>query len=269
MYMMDQAYMLRKLVVDKSITEPFNNVDSKKCVVLDREQLIKDNIPLVKSIANKLFVPNKGLEFDDLVNTGILGLIDAVNRFDVERDAKFSTYSYIRIKGAILDEIRRQQPISKQRISRINNYNKVVENLRNKLFKEPSIGEIADELNITKMDVSEIETDIDMLSTYSLDKVIFEDTSENIERFLKISDDENPSSIVDENEKAEILSKAISNLKDKEQLVLSLYYYDELNLKEIASVLKVSESRVSQLHRKAITNLKCEIDKMKYSVRND
>nr|WP_312984510.1 FliA/WhiG family RNA polymerase sigma factor [Clostridioides sp.] len=265
--MMDQAYMLRNLVFDKStITEPFN-IESKNNIVADREQLIKDNIPLVKSIANKLFVPNKGLEFEDLVNTGVLGLIDAVNKFDMKRDAKFSTYSYIKIKGAILDEIRRQQPISKQKMTRINNYNKIVENLRNRLLREPSIGEIADELNVTKNDILEIETDIDMLSTYSLDKAIFDDTNDNIERFLRVSEDENPSSIVDKNEKVEVLSKAITNLKEKEQLVLSLYYYDEFNLKEIAKVLKVSESRVSQLHRKAISNLKCEIEKMKYLIK--
>lgn len=267
MYMMNQAYMLGSIVVNKNaVTEPFE-INSKKNNIIDRDKLIKDNIPLVKSIANKLFVPNKGFEFDDLVNTGILGLMDAVNKFDTNRDVKFSTYSYIKIKGAMLDEIRRQQPISKQKMTRINNYNKVVENLRNRLLREPSNAEIADELNITKMDVSYIEADIEMLSTYSLDKVLFDDANDNAELVLKASEEEDPSRIVDKNEKVEILSKAILKLKEKEQLVLSLYYYDELNLKEIARVLKVSESRVSQLHRKAIANLRFEIEKMKYLIK--
>lgn len=233
---------------------------------MNREELIKENMPLVKSIAKKFFIPGKGFEYQDLVNSGVIGLIDAINRFDIEKGAKFSSYSYIKIKSAILDEIRKQSPISKHNLTKVNKYNRVVEKLQAELLREPSSHEVAKVLNISEKEVFDIESNIDMLNTVSLNHVIFEDTNETIQDIISAGEENIPINVIEEEEKLEILSKAIHNLKEKEKLILSLYYYEDLNLKEIGKVLGVSESRISQLHRKSIMSLRNKIKELKYSI---
>ncbi|CZR95515.1 MULTISPECIES: sigma-70 family RNA polymerase sigma factor [unclassified Clostridioides] len=233
---------------------------------MNREELIKENMPLVKSIARKFFIPGKGFEYQDLVNSGVIGLIDAINKFDVEKGAKFSSYSYIKIKSAILDEIRNQSPISKHNLTKVNKYNRVIEKLQAELLREPTSHEIAKELNISEKELNDIESNIDMLNIVSLNHVIFEDTNETIQDVISYREEHTPANIIEEEEKLDILSKAINNLREKEKLILSLYYYEDLNLKEIGKVLGVSESRVSQLHRKSIRNLRNKIKELKYSI---
>ncbi|MCC0683535.1 FliA/WhiG family RNA polymerase sigma factor [Clostridioides sp. ZZV15-6383] len=233
---------------------------------MNREELIKENMPLVKSIARKFFIPGKGFEYQDLVNSGVIGLIDAINKFDSEKGAKFSSYSYIKIKSAILDEIRNQSPISKHNLTKVNKYNRVVEKLQSELLREPTSHEIANKLNISEKELHDIESNIDMINIVSLNHVIFEDTNETVQDVISDREEELPANVIEEEEKLEILSKAISNLKEKEKLILSLYYYEDLNLKEIGKVLGVSESRVSQLHRKSIRNLRNKIKELKYSI---
>ncbi|MDB3085853.1 FliA/WhiG family RNA polymerase sigma factor [Clostridioides difficile] len=233
---------------------------------MNREELIKENMPLVKSIARKFFIPGKGFEYQDLVNSGVIGLIDAINKFDIEKGAKFSSYSYIKIKSAILDEIRNQSPISKHNLTKVNKYNRVIEKLQAELLREPTSHEIAKELNISEKELNDIESNIDMLNIVSLNHVIFEDTNETIQDVISYREEHTPANIIEEEEKLDILSKAINNLREKEKLILSLYYYEDLNLKEIGKVLGVSESRVSQLHRKSIRNLRNKIKELKYSI---
>ncbi|HBF2078735.1 TPA: FliA/WhiG family RNA polymerase sigma factor [Clostridioides difficile] len=233
---------------------------------MNREELIKENMPLVKSIARKFFIPGKGFEYQDLVNSGVIGLIDAINKFDAEKGAKFSSYSYIKIKSAILDEIRNQSPISKHNLTKVNKYNRVVEKLQSKLLREPTSYEIAKELKVSEKELHDIESNIDMLNIVSLNYVIFEDTNETVQDVISDREEEAPENIIEEEEKLEILSKAISNLNEREKLILSLYYYEDLNLKEIGKMLGVSESRVSQLHRKSIRNLRNKIKELKYSI---
>ncbi|MCC0627663.1 MULTISPECIES: sigma-70 family RNA polymerase sigma factor [unclassified Clostridioides] len=233
---------------------------------MNREELIKENMPLVKSIAKKFFIPGKGFEYQDLVNSGVIGLIDAINKFDAEKGAKFSSYSYIKIKSAILDEIRNQSPISKHNLTKVNKYNRVVEKLQSELLREPTSHEIVNELNVSEKELHDIESNIDMLNIVSLNYVVFEDTNETVQDVISDREEEIPENVIEEEEKLEILSKAISNLKEREKLILSLYYYEDLNLKEIGKVLGVSESRVSQLHRKSIRNLRNKIKELKYSI---
>ncbi len=193
-------------------------------------------------------------------------MIDAINKFDAEKGAKFSSYSYIKIKSAILDEIRNQSPISKHNLTKVNKYNRVVEKLQSKLLREPTSYEIAKELKVSEKELHDIESNIDMLNIVSLNYVIFEDTNETVQDVISDREEEAPENIIEEEEKLEILSKAISNLNEREKLILSLYYYEDLNLKEIGKVLGVSESRVSQLHRKSIRNLRNKIKELKYSI---
>lgn len=122
------------------------------------------------------------------------------------------------------------------------------------------------ELKVSEKELHDIESNIDMLNIVSLNYVIFEDTNETVQDVISDREEEAPENIIEEEEKLEILSKAISNLNEREKLILSLYYYEDLNLKEIGKVLGVSESRVSQLHRKSIRNLRNKIKELKYSI---
>lgn len=231
----------------------------------NKEQLIIDNMPLVKYLASKYYTNKLGMEYEDLVSYGTMGLIDATNKFDISKGVKFSTFASLKIKAYIIDEIRRVLPISRGDMSKIKIYNSAVESLQNTFLREPTDEEIAKQMGVSIKEVSKIETQIGLLSTTSLDSVIFE---ENDDVTLKdtISEKESltPSSIIEEEEKLEVLAKAIDMLKEKDKLVLSLYYYEELTLKEIGNILGVSESRVSQLHSRAIVNLRNIMSKLDY-----
>ena len=227
------------------------------------EEYILENMNLVRYMASRYFTKNIGIEYEDLVSYGTMGLIEAANSYKEDKNCKFS----IKIKAAIIDEIRRHSPISRRDVSKVNEYNCAVESLQNKLLREPKADEIAKYLNIQSEEVNKIENTINLMSTTSLDTVIFQGNNEvSIIDTIKEDDSLSPESIIEEKEKLEILTKAIDMLKEKDKLVLALYYYEELTLKEIGYILEVSESRVSQLHSRAIVNLRNTIKKLNYKI---
>ena len=231
-----------------------------------KEEIIKKNIPLVKYIASRIFVgKSKYLDYEDIVSFGMLGLMDAINKFDESKGMKFSTYASIRINGAIIDEIRKISPLSKGAMDKLNRYNDAVESLQNKFNREPKDEEIAEFLNIQRKDIAEIEGYINYMSIVSLDELIF--TKDNdLDLMATIKDDNSPSpqGTLEEKEQIEYLSKALELLNEKDKTIISLYYYEELTLKEIGEILKVSESRVCQLHSRAILHLRKVLQSLKY-----
>lgn len=233
----------------------------------NKEQLVLDNIYLVRHIASKYYTAKLGMEYEDLVSYGVMGLIDATNKFDETRGAKFSTYAALRIRSYIIDEIRRYAPISRGDIAKVNAYNSCIENLQKTLLREPTDSEISKYMGIKTSEIKKIESSIHLLTTTSLDTIIFEGNNDiSLVDTIKEKDELSPSSIVEEDEKLSILTKAIDMLKEKDKLVLSLYYYEELTLKEIGKILQVSESRVSQIHSRAIVNLRSIISKLNYNI---
>lgn len=233
----------------------------------NNEKLILDNIYLVKNIASKYYTYKLGMEYEDLVSYGIMGLIDATKKFDKNRGCKFSTYAVLKIKSFIIDEIRRHSPISRNDVSNISKYNSSVEELQKILLREPTDYEIAKYMNLSIKEVGKIESNIHIMTTTSLDNIIFEDNNDiTVVDTVKDDDKLIPSNIIEENEKFEILTKAIEILKERDRLVLSLYYYEELTFKEIGKVLEVSESRICQLHSRAIVNLKNALEKLNYNI---
>lgn len=234
---------------------------------MDREKCILDNINIVRYIASKYKNNNVGIDYEDLVSYGTMGLLEAFNTFDDTQNCKFSSYASLKIRAAIIDEIRRQSPISRTDFFKINEYNNAVFTLQNNLLREPTDSEVSKHLNISLNEVKKIENNICSMSTTSLDNIIFEGNS-NINLIDTIKDDERqiPSNIIEEEEKIDILTKAIDSLKERDKLILSLYYYEELTLKEIGKVLEISESRVSQLHSRVIVNLRNAIKKMNYNI---
>jgi len=231
----------------------------------EQEELIVNNMSLVRHIASKYYTNRIGMEYEDLVSYGVMGLIDASTKFDKNRGVKFSTFASIRISSYIIDEIRRHSPISRTYTSKIKEYNKCVEDLQNTYYRQPSLEEISKYMNISIKEANDIKLKMMKRSNVSLDGVIYEDESEvKLIDTIKEKEEQSPSAIIEKQELQEVMAKAIDNLKEKDKLVLSLYYYEEMTLKEIGLVLGVSESRVSQLNTRAISNLRAEMKRIKY-----
>ncbi|SHH89919.1 RNA polymerase sigma factor for flagellar operon FliA [Clostridium collagenovorans DSM 3089] len=233
----------------------------------EREQCILDNINLVRYIASKYYTESIGIEYEDLVSYGTMGLIDAANKYEDDRNCKFSTFASMKIKASIIDEIRRRSAVSRNDVANINKYNYAVKELQNNLFREPTELEIAKFLRVSTAEIHKIENNIHLMSTTSLDTVIFQGNNDiTLVDTLKAEESSLPDKKILEDERVEILAKAIDMLKEKDKLVLSLYYYEELNLKEIGRILEVSESRVCQLHSRAIVNLRNAMNKLNYNI---
>ena len=236
-----------------------NEVDKK-------EQIIQEYIPLVKYIASRvMFGKNKYMEYEDLVSYGMIGLMDALNKFDNTKGMKFSSYASIRIKGAMIDELRKNRPISKGAMDKLNRYNKAIDTLQGEFLREPTNDEIAKHLNLSLSEVAEIENYINYISMVSLESVIFSDDDDvNLIGVIEDKNSPSPDNYLQDKEQLEILTKSISLLKEKDRTILNLYYYEKLTLKEIGAILNVSESRVCQLHSRSIANLRECMKKLHY-----
>lgn len=231
-----------------------------------KEEIVKKYIPLVKYIASRVIIgKSKYIEYEDLVSYGMIGLMDALNKFDESKGMKFSTYASIRIKGSMIDEIRKTSPISKGAMDKLNRYNEAIEDLQKRLMREPTNEEIAKALNMSLEDVGEVENYINYISIISLEDIIFSE-DDDMPLMGTIEDEKSPSpeKTLEEKEELEYLAKSIEALNEKDRLVLSLYYYEGFTLKEIGKVLEVSESRVCQLHSRAIIHLRSAMKKLKY-----
>ena len=231
-----------------------------------KEQIIQEYIPLVKYIASRvMFGKNKYMEYEDLVSYGMIGLMDALNKFDSTKGMKFSSYASIRIKGSMIDELRKNRPISKGAMDKLNRYNKAIDTLQGELLREPTNAEIAKHLDISLSEVAEIENYINYISMVSLESVIFSDDEDvNLIGIIEDKNSPSPDVCLQDKEQLEVLSKAISLLKEKDRTILNLYYYERLTLKEIGAILSVSESRVCQLHSRSIANLRECMKKLHY-----
>jgi len=228
-----------------------------------RDRLILTYAPLVKYVAGRL---GSGLpahvDEGDLVSYGLLGLIGAIERYDPARDIKFETYAIARIKGAIIDELRALDWVPRSVRSRAREIERAIAELEAKLGTAPTDEQIAAKVGISVEELEESLTDISRSSIAALDElwsvsgdgdqVSLMDTIEDITG-------PRPADILDAAEVREALADAIARLPEREKLVVTLYYYEELTLREIGEVLGVTESRVSQLHTKAILRLKARL----------
>lgn len=225
-----------------------------------KESLIIHYVELVKIVAGRLYnSKSRELEFDDLVSFGIIGLIDAIEKFDVDKNVKFETYANIRIRGAIIDQIRSLDWIPRSARQKYKDMEEAIESLQSK-----NEGEITDEMIAGQMalTVTEFNRMLGEFTTFSI--VSLEEKLSESAGFNPISDlmDFNPEASVLDKDLKEVLKKAIDQLPERERLIISLYYYSELTYKEIAEVLEISESRISQLHTKAILKLKAFLNHM-------
>ncbi len=225
-----------------------------------REQLLVKYLPLVKNVAGRMAMGfPKSVELSDLVNTGVIGLIEAFGNFDPERGVKFETYAVPRIRGAILDELRALDWVPRSTRAKSREIERALVRLEHDLGRSPNNDELAKYLEITVKELHTALGDVASTTVLSLDEMIFgEEDNRQIPRVETVEDRSNDSILagIEKSELRAFLVVAISNLTEQEKLVIALYYYEELTLKEIGEVMRISESRVSQIHTKSILKLR-------------
>jgi RNA polymerase sigma factor for flagellar operon FliA len=227
-----------------------------------KDKLILEYAPLIKFIAQKIAVRlPSNIELDDLISSGVIGLMDAIEKYDPSRDNKFKTYAEFRIRGAILDELRAQDWVPRSVRDKAKLLDRTMIELEASLGRAASDEEISAKLNMTMDEFYDLVNQVRPVSVLSIDESA---TFSNVDKksilnLLEATKLNNPFSQLNVKSVKDIVTKAIEDLPERQRLVLSLYYYEDLNLKEIGKVLRVTESRVSQLHAQAVSRLRAKL----------
>lgn len=225
-----------------------------------RAQIIIEYAPLVKIVAGRLSMYLGGnVEYEDLVSYGVFGLIDAIDKFDTNKDVKFETYASLRIRGSILDQIRKMDWIPRTVRQRQRKIDEAIKSLEARTGKTPTDEMLAEELGVSGEELLSWQSQLKVTNVVSLNEFVESgnepvmDAKGNF-RFAQ------PEEVIAETELKQMLKDAMQLLTEKEQKVILLYYYEDLTLKEISRVLEVSESRISQLHTKALQKMKKKME---------
>ncbi|MGE3974463.1 MAG: FliA/WhiG family RNA polymerase sigma factor [Bdellovibrionales bacterium] len=235
---------------------------SNKMTKEQKDQLILEYSPLIRYIAQKIAIRlPSNIELDDLISSGVIGLMDAIEKYDPTRDNKFKTYAEFRIRGSILDELRAQDWVPRSVRDKAKLLDRTMIRLEAELGRVATDEEVAGTLNVTMEEFYELVNQTRPVSLLSIDDAAtFSNVDKksilNILESCKLS---NPFNQLNLKSVKDIVTTAIEELPEKQRLVLSLYYYEDLNLKEIGRVLRVTESRVSQLHAQAVTRLRAKL----------
>ena len=230
-----------------------------------KNKLIETYFPLVKNVAERMLMTlPASVELDDLVSMGTFGLIEAIQRFDIDRGVMFKTYCVNRIRGAILDELRALDWVPRLVRHKSSTVDKVGGRLMSKLGRDPTVWEMADELELDVAEYQRIEKDSKPVSMLSLS----EEASDGSEdgggnRIVDLVQDERGEDPFREMHLNDLRDLAVKTLNRKEQIVVTLYYFEQLSMKEIAKVLGLTESRVCQIHGKVIEKLRKSFDKIR------
>jgi RNA polymerase sigma factor for flagellar operon FliA len=235
-----------------------------------REAFIKQYAPLVKYVAGKVSVgmPNN-VEFDDLVGYGVFGLIDAIDKYDPDRNIKFKTYAVTRIRGAIFDELRLIDFVPRSVRQKTREIELTISNLEAQLGRTATDQEIASAMRMDEAEYMKTIQKISGTSIISLNDLWY--SGDDNDKVSIVDSIESPSSlnpdvVVVNEEIRRVIIEAINDLPDKEKKILVLYYYEDLTLKDIGRVLQVTESRVSQLHTKAVLHLRSKLTNIRKGI---
>lgn len=225
-----------------------------------REKIILEYSPLVKVVAGRLSMYlGYNVEYEDLVSYGIFGLIDAIDKYDHAKEVKFETYASLRIRGAILDQIRKMDWIPRtirQKQKKIDGVIKQIEALKGRSATDD---EIAEGLGISEEELAEWQSQMKITGLVSLNEYLEQGSEVPNEQGKVSSQFHSPEDAALQEELKKVLMESLENLTEKEKKVILLYYYEDLTLKEISHVLEVSESRISQLHTKALHKMKAKL----------
>jgi RNA polymerase sigma factor FliA len=236
-----------------------------------RAKVINEFSPLIKYIASRIAIrlpPH--IDLNDLINAGVIGLIDAIEKFDATKQIKFKTYAEFRIRGAILDELRSMDWVPRSVRQKARKVEDAYSRLEYNLGRPASDAEVAREMNVDIDTFHKLLSETASVSLLSLDDLGEDDadlSKRNLLEYILQDEKDWPSHKIRYAEVREIVAKGIQTLPDKERMVISLYYYDELTMKEIGHVLKFTESRVSQIHTKAILRLRSKMQKLFKEIR--
>jgi RNA polymerase sigma factor for flagellar operon FliA len=229
-----------------------------------RDQLITEYLPQVKRIVHRIAVhlPST-IDIDDLMNVGVIGLIQAVDRYDPKRDNKFMTYAIFRIKGAVLSELRSRDFLSRSNRRKIRDLENTFLKLEQKFGREVDDFEVAEELGVSVDKVFRTKQ-MSNISFISFEELGYSsrDEKEKLMNYL-VNNEEDALTLTRLKEIKEAVARAIEQLPEKERLVISLYYLEELTMKETGKVLNITESRVSQIHSQAVRRLRAKLRKEK------
>ena len=250
-------------IAAKQMTQKKYNVVNKN----KRDKYIMDYLPLVKYVVGKfmMYLPSH-IDQEDLFESGILGLIEAAERFDDSKNVKFKTYAFHRIRGAVLDYLRLQDWVPRSVREKDNLIKDAYNTLEQELNRTPHVEEIAEAMGISCSDLDKMMVDINMCSMLYLEDISFggnEDSKVKANEIIKDEKTSGPLSNLESQEEKEVLERAITELPSKEKLVITLYYYEDMLLREIAEVMNLSESRVSQLHHRALMSIRAKAHKSK------
>ncbi|MDF2594889.1 MAG: FliA/WhiG family polymerase sigma factor [Clostridia bacterium] len=235
-----------------SIWKQYN--DTKDASI--KNMLIEKYVYLVKLVAGRLGIYlNQYVDLDDLVGYGTLGLIDAIDKFDLSKNVKFETYASLRIRGSILDAIRKLDWVPRTLRKKQKELDKAYTDLEFELGRQPEENEITHYLGIDSEEYNTLLKEVNISSLVSIDEYTYQF------ELIKDPKAELPDVYVEEKEIKDTLTKFVEALPDRERQVIVLYYFEELTLKEISSVLEVSESRISQLHTKGVSRLRAKLQK--------
>lgn len=226
-----------------------------------REKLILEYAPIVKFVAGRLSMHiGQHVEYEDLVSYGIFGLIDAIDKFDYEKGVKFETYASLRIRGAIIDNIRKMDWVPRSLRQKNKQLEQIFSSLEFELGREPSDEDVAAKMNVSIVEAQELMKKSTVSSLISLDDYLEQNHEPD---FVSNYNIETPEGSFEKKEAKKILMDAIAKLSEKEKKVITLYYFEELTLKEISTIMGVSESRISQIHSKAVFKLQTRLGKYK------
>jgi RNA polymerase sigma factor for flagellar operon FliA len=235
-----------------------------------REAIILKYAPLVKYVAGRVAIGlPSNVEFDDLVSFGVFGLMDAIEKYDLSRGIKFETYAIARIRGAILDGLRSNDWVPRSVRQKARELERVCAELENRLGRSATDQEISEAMNISMQDFYQLLSEVSCTTLSSLDELWMvhsnDDDSVRVLDLVKNNDSEDPLHQVEIEEIKTTLANAIDSLPERERMVIALYYYEGLTLKEIGEIMEISESRVSQIHTKAIFRLRGRLNRWRKS----
>lgn len=225
-----------------------------------RNRLVEMYLPLVKYNGERIWsrLP-EGVELDDLISAGVFGLMDAIDAFDLSRGVKFETYCVPRIRGAMLDELRTMDWVPRLVRSKASKLNEAVKNLEAKLGRAPNENELATEMQISVPELEKMMLDANAVNLISLNKKWYETDSYKDVREIDILEDKKGEDPTRRIQKADLMRLVTKGLNRNERLIIILYYYEELTMKEIGATLELSESRVSQMHSSIVDRLKSQL----------
>jgi RNA polymerase sigma factor for flagellar operon FliA len=253
---------MRAQTLVKESPKGLKNYQTQDNAADERERLILEHLPQVRLIARRIHerLP-ESVNLDDLVSTGTLGLIAAIDRFDSSHNVKLKTYAEYKIRGAILDSLRGLDWAPRQQRKRSKQIEAAISVAEQRLHRAPSEDEIALQLDVTLAEYHEWLVDIRGVNLGSLEAASPEDEGRNLLQYVSDDEENWPSRLLERSELQRLLADAIEKMPRTERTVISLYYHEELTLREISKIVSLHESRVSQLKSQAILRLRSYMEK--------